>query len=112
MKIVAWLLHVFGAAIAWLLCSMVAELLGEALRALTAPLWMPLWRLFVTASWPWPLLLVLMSGGAAAVYGMWGLLEARWQEPFGVWLFLGGAAVMLVTPFYWRDARQERSRRR
>jgi membrane protein implicated in regulation of membrane protease activity len=92
---------------------MVAELPGEALRALTAPLWMPLWRLLVAASWPWPLLLVLMSGAAAAaVYGMWGLLAARWEEPAGVWLFLGGTAVMLVSPFYWRDARQERARRR
>jgi hypothetical protein len=100
-----------GAAIAWLLCSMVAELLGEGLRTLTAPFWMPLWHLFVMASWPWPLLLVVLVGAAAAAYGMWGLLEARWHEPIGVWLFLGGSAVMLLAPFYWRDARQERSRR-
>jgi len=91
---------------------MIAELLGGALRHLTAPLWMPLWRLFVAASWPWPLILVLTVGALAAAYGMAGLIEARWQELVGVWLFLGGCAVMLVAPFYWRDARRERSKRR
>ena len=91
---------------------MVAELLGEAVRAVTAPLWMPLWRIFVAASWPWPLLLVMMVGMAAAVYGTWGLLEVRWEQPVGMWLFLGGSAVVLVAPFYWRDARRERFRRR
>ena len=112
MRIISWLLHAFCAAIAWLLCSMIAELLGGALRHLTAPLWMPLWRLFVAASWPWPLILVLTVGALAAAYGMAGLIEARWQELVGVWLFLGGCAVMLVAPFYWRDARRERSKRR
>ena len=106
--LVSWILAGVGLILGWLLCQMVVDLAGEVLWAVTGPLRRPIWRLFVAASWPWPLLMMLGIGAAAVVAGLILLSDLSRERPLGIWLSLGGAAIMLVSPFLWRDARRER----
>ena len=80
-----------------------------ALWEVTGPLRRPIWRVFVAASWPWPLVLMLGIGATAVASGLVILSDLSRERPLGLWLLLGGAAIMLVSPFLWRDARRERA---
>jgi len=106
--LVSWVLGAAGVVIGWLLCQMLADLVGEVLWGVTAPLRRPIWRVFVVASWPWPLILALGIGAAAVISGLVILCDLSRERPLGLWLLLGGAGIMLVSPFLWRDARRER----
>jgi hypothetical protein len=110
--LVSWILGGAGLVLGWLLCQMVIDLVGEAVWAVTGPLRRPIWRIFVDASWPWPLLMMLGVGAAAIVTGLVILSDLSRERPLGLWFLFGGAAIMLVSPFLWRDARQERVGRR
>jgi hypothetical protein len=106
--IASWIFGGAGVIIGWLLCQLIADLVGEAVWEITGPLRRPIWRVFVAASWPWPLLMMLGIGGAAVIAGLVVLSDLTRERPLGLWLLLGGAGVMLVSPFLWRDARRER----
>jgi hypothetical protein len=105
----SWILGGAGLVVSWLLCQMVADLAGEAVREITGPLRRPIWRVFVAASWPWPLLVMLGIGAAAIIAALVALSDLSRERPLCIWLLLGGAAIMLVSPFLWRDARRERA---
>jgi hypothetical protein len=106
--LVSWLVGAAGLFLGWLLCQLVIDLVGEAMWEVTGPFRRPIWRVFVAASWPWPLFLLLGIGGAAFIAGLVVLSDLSQEHPLGLWLVLGGAAIMLVSPFLWRDARRER----
>ena len=107
--LVSWVLGGAGVVLGALVCQMVADLVGEAIWEVTGPLRRPIWRVFMVASWWWPLLVMLGIGAAAIVSGLLVLSDLSRERPAGIWLFLGGAAVMLISPFLWRDARRDRT---
>ena len=107
-ELASWILGGAGLIVSWLLCQMVADLVGEAVWEITGPLRRPIWRIFVAASWPWPLLVMLGIGVAAVIAALVVLSDLNRERPLGIWLLLVGAAIMLVSPFLWRDARRER----
>ena len=98
-----------GLVVGWLLCQMLADLVGKAVWEITGPLRRPIWRVFVAASWPWPLLVMLGIGAATVIGALVVLSDLSRERPLGIWLLLGGAAIMLVSPFLWRDTRRERA---
>lgn len=114
MKIVAWLLGALGWLLVVILRELAGELLGEAAYAVTAPVRRPVWRAFVNARWPWPLLVVSGLGAAGSAGGLWLFkhYEDGWRAGAGVTLFLAGAFVALIAPFVWRDARRVRAQQR
>ena len=92
------------------------ELLGGMVMdlgwAATAPVRRPIWRAFVTASWPWPLILMMAGGAASAWFGLQELRPelAAWRNGVGMVAFFAGCAIALSAPFLWRDARREANR--
>jgi hypothetical protein len=56
--------------------------------------------------------LMLGFGATTIILGLVVLSDLTREQPLGVWLFLDGAATILVSPFLWRDARRERTARR
>jgi|SRR5215467_7313822 len=108
-ELASWILGGVGLVVSWLLCQMLADLVGEAAREITGPLRRPIWRVFVAASWPWPLLVMLGIGAATVIGALVVLSDLSRERPLGIWLLLGGAAIMLVSPFLWRDSRRERA---
>jgi hypothetical protein len=103
-----WGISGAGVVLGWLLCQLIADLVGETVWGVTGPLRRPIWRVFVAATWPWPLLIMLGIGAAAVIVGLLILTDLTREQPLGLWLLLGGVGVMLVSPFVWRDARRER----
>ena len=112
MKALVWTLAALGSLLLWLLWELLSALFGEAAWTATEPVRRPVWRAFVRARWPWPLLLVAGVGGVASVGGLWAFKHSAegWRAGAGLTLFLGGAFVALTAPFVWRDARQVRAR--
>jgi hypothetical protein len=104
---VSWGIGGAGVLLGWLLCQLIADLVGEIVWGITGPLRRPIWRVFVAATWPWPLLMMLGIGAAAVIVGIVILIDLTREHPLGLWFLLGGAGVMLVSPFVWRDARRE-----
>jgi len=111
-ELASWVLGGVGLVIGWLLCQMVVDLVGEAIWEVSGPLRRPIWRVFVAASWPWLLLTMLGIGAATVMLGLVVLSDLSRERPLGMWLLVGGAAILLVSPFLWRDARRERASRR
>ena len=103
-----WILGIVGAGLAWLAWELVSEILGEGAWFATGPLRRPVWSVFVTASWPWPLAVMMLVGAGAAWLGLRELrLElASWRRTIGIVAFLGGCGITLFAPFLWRDARR------
>src|SRR5688572_15419471 len=97
-----------GAVLAWILLSILGEALGEALAFILRPITRPLGRLFRTAAWPWPVLLVVMMGLFMAAGGLLWMSRDGWQGVVSIVLFLGGSGIALVSPSLWRDARERR----
>jgi len=104
-----WLLGIVGAGLAWLARELIGEMLGEAAWFASGPVRRPVWKAFATASWPWPLAVMMLVGAGAAVLGLQELRPelARWRNAVGLLAFLGGCGVALFAPFLWRDARRE-----
>ena len=100
-----------GAGLAWLAWEFASDALGEVFWWATGPIRRPIWRAFVTASWPWPMLVQMFVGAAAAYVGLTQLNPElpRWRGASGVVAFLGGCGIALVAPLVWRDARRQRA---
>src|SRR5262245_37340961 len=109
-NLLSWILGAAGLILCWLLWELIAALVGDAAWEATSPLRRPIWRAFVSASWPWPLLALLAIGAAAVAAGLSVLGDLRREGSVGIGLLLSGAAVMLIGPLLWRDARRERRR--
>ena len=110
MPIIKWLLGAIGACFVWLFWEIVGDAIGEIVWAVTAPVRRPIWRAFVRARWPWPLLLMLVGGALVSIGGM-GLVhqyESGWRAGVGMGLFLVGAFFAVGGGYLWRDARRER----
>ena len=103
-----WLLGIVGAGLVWLAWEVVGEIIGEAAWSASQPVRRPVWNLFVTASWPWPLVVMMLLGASAAWLGLRELRPelASWRRTIGLGAFLGGCGVALFAPFLWRDARR------
>ena len=114
MKILAWLLGALGWLLLTILRELLGELFGEAAHAVTEPIRRPVWRAFVHARWPWPLLLVSGLGAIGSAGGLWLFkhYEHGWRAGAGVTLFLAGAFVALIAPLVLRDARRVRAQQR
>lgn len=106
-----WLLAGAGTVASWLLRELVGSLVGAAVWEFTAPLRRPVWRVLVTASSPWPLLLLLGIGAATLSAGLYFLRDVSNDGFVGLWLLLAGVTILLVSPLLWRDARRERKNR-
>ena len=110
---IKWLLGAIGAFFVWLAWELVGAAIGEIAWAVTAPVRRPIWRAFVQARWPWPLLVMLFGGSSVSIAGL-GLAhmyETRWQAGVGVGLFLVGAFFAVGGGYLWRDAQRERAER-
>ena len=107
------ILTVVGAGLVWLAWEVIGDALGESLGVLTRPIRRPIWRVFVTASRSWPLMLMLLLGWGAAALGLLELHHdlGRWWNLTGIIALLGGCGIGLFAPLLWRDARRERSNR-
>ena len=100
------------AGLAWLAREVVGEALGMAASGTTRPLRVRVWRACVEASWPWPLLLILVCGVGAAAVG-WSQVNVElpdWRRLLGLAAFMSGAGIILFGVLFWRDARRERER--
>ena len=108
--LISWVAAGAGLFFCWLLWELIATFIGEAAWEAAGPLRRPIWRMFVSASWPWPLLALLGCGAAVVAVGLW-LLNDLSREGFeGVGLLLSGVAVVLISPLLWRDARRDREK--
>ena len=96
-----------GGILAWLGWHLFHELAGELLEVLLRPITRPLWRAIVRARWPWPLLIGLLGGVAGMGVGIASMGSLGWRGSAGVILFFSGAALALMAPLLWRDARQQ-----
>ena len=104
-----WLLGILGAGFVWLAVEFLCEVVVGATWFASGPLRRPVWNAFVTASWPWPLGMMMLVGAGIALLG-WRELQpelAGWRNVVGLVAFLGGCGVALFAPFAWRDARRE-----
>ena len=105
-----WIVGLVVAGLAWLAWELVGEIAGEAFVIAAAPITRPIWRAFVAASWPWPLLLLVGVGGGAAWLG-WLQANpelATWRRVSGLTAFLGGCIILLLAPFIWAAAQRDR----
>jgi hypothetical protein len=105
------ILGLLGAALAWLAWEFLGDIVGEVSSLATGPIRRPIWRMFVTAAWPWPLLLMMFLGAGAAAFGLLQLRNdvSSWRKTVALIAVLGGFAFVLLAPFIWRDARRERA---
>ena len=103
-----------GAFFVWLVWEIVGGIIGDILVevgwAATGPVRRPIWRAYVTASWPWPLFLSLAIA-FGIIGGSLSLMEPgsnNWQFGAAVLDLIGGAWLALLAPLLWRDARRQR----
>ena len=108
-SMIHWLLGAVGAFFAWLAWEIIGDAIAEIFSLITAPVRRPLWRAFGRARWPWPLLLMLVGGGAVSVLGLslTRLEEGGWRSGLGLILFLVGAIFAVSSGYLWRDARRD-----
>ena len=111
MDAIHWILGTLGAFGLWLLWAFLGNDVAEVLWLLATPLRRALWHVLVNARWPWPLLLLIGIGTSLFSLGL--ALMARsaaapWKGAAGLVLFFVGAAVGLMSPLLWRDARRAR----
>ena len=95
-----------GALFAWLGWEILHEAVGERIVELLRPVLRPIWRAFVLARWPWPLLIVLPLG-VAGVFEGYSLLSSPTRGGAGLALFFGGAGVSILTLIVWSETRRE-----
>jgi hypothetical protein len=105
-----WVIAAVLGVSAWLLWIVLEELTGTVISAVTAPVRRPIRDTFIRARRPWPLLLLLGVGLAAAATGVWTMArgEPHWVGPVGFLLFLTGSGIVISAPLLWRDARRQR----
>lgn len=97
--------------VVWLGLEIFGEAVVEASRVLLRPVTRPIWRAFVMARWPWPLLLGLPLGVAGLVEGYSLLSSPNWGGT-GLSLFFVGAGAFLCTLILWYESRREAVGRR
>jgi len=104
------ILAALGAFCVWAASEFVGEMFGELVAWATGPLRRPLWNLYRTASWAWPLYVTMAIALTTAVVGYWSLDPdvATWKRIAGLVACFGGAIASLLAPFVWRDARRTR----
>jgi hypothetical protein len=107
----SWIIGAIGAAVAWLLWQFLGQLLGEIAWWALGPIRRPISSAFEQASWPWPMLVMLLCGAAVAVTGLLMLSRGDWLGTLGAPAFVFGTGFALGAPFLWRDARRTRGRR-
>jgi hypothetical protein len=83
------------------------EAVGQRILRLLRPVTRPIWRAFVAARWPWPLLVVLPLG-VASMLKAYTLLSSPAGADAGLALFFGSAGVSLLTLILWSETRRER----
>ena len=97
---------VFGFVLCLIATQLVAEGVGHALWHAAHPIRRPIWRAFRTASWAWPLLLVVGVSGGGAVLGYSVMDQGGWLEGLGAFSAGLGSFIALISPLLWRDARR------
>jgi hypothetical protein len=83
------------------------EAVGQRIVRLLRPVTRPIWRAFVVARWPWPLLIVLPLG-VASMLKAYALLSSPVLADAGLAMFFGSASVSLLTLILWSETRRER----
>ena len=103
---VNWLVTALGGVLLYVIAEVAAEFFFDVA---TTPIRRPIWTAFIRARWPWPAALMVSFGVACSVAG--AQLSQRpnapkWAELVGVYLFIGGALVVLAAPALWFEARK------
>jgi hypothetical protein len=106
-----WLATVLGSVLLYLILEIAAEFLLDVATVATSPIRRPIWAAFTRAKWPWPAGMLALFGLACSFAG--GQLMQRpnapnWAESVGIYLFLGGALVILAAPVLLFEARKTR----
>jgi hypothetical protein len=83
------------------------EAVGQRIVRLLRPVTRPIWRAFVVARWPWPLLIVLPLG-VASMLKAYALLSSPVLADAGLAMFFGSDSVSLLTLILWSETRRER----
>jgi hypothetical protein len=100
------MLPAIEAILTWLGCEVLYEVLGERIFNLLRPVTRPIWRAFVVARWPWPLVIALPLG-VTSVYNGYSLLSSPAHADAGFALFFGGDGVCILTLILWSETRRE-----
>lgn len=95
---------------AWIAWHLAGDMIAEAVGYLLRPITRPIWRSFVRARWPWPLLAMLCFGGAATAAALRLMSETGWRGMSSIPLFFAGVGLTLFAPILWRDAKREGER--
>jgi len=106
-----WLATVLGSLLLYLLLEIAAEFLFNVATVATSPIRRPIWAVFTRAQWPWPAALLAVFGVACSFAGAQVMQRPntpKWAEVVGIYLFLGGALVILAAPAMWFQARKTR----
>jgi hypothetical protein len=106
-----WLATVLGSVLLYLILEIAAEFLLDMATVATSPIRRPIWAAFTRARWPWPAGLLAVFGLACSFAGAQLIQRPNapnWAESLGIYLFLGGALVVLAAPVLWFEARKMR----
>ena len=104
-----WIVTGLGGVLLYLIGEIVADLFVHAAAIATSPIRRPIWNAFMRARWPWPAALVAAFGIACSFAGTQLLQRpnaSTWAQSVGLYLFLGGALVVLAAPALWLEARK------
>ena len=106
---VNWLVTALGGVLLYVIAEVAAEFLFDVATTATTPIRRPIMTAFLRARWPWPATLMVSFGVACSVAG--AQLSQRpnapkWVELVGLYLFIGGALVVLAAPALWFEARK------
>jgi hypothetical protein len=104
-----WLATALGSVLLYLILEIATEFLLDVGTAATRPIRRPIWAVFTRAQWPWPAALMAVFGTACSFAGAQLMQRPnmpKWAELVGIYLFLGGALVILAAPALWFEARR------